>query len=676
MAPARWPQLIAVDRRGGAPLSFAQLRLWFLDQLVPANPFYNVGLSWRLQGRLDVPALEWALSGIAARHEVLRTAFPSVGGRPVQLVAAPGPVRVRQIDLRGPADGHEEARRLATEESSRPFDLRRGPVWRALLLRLADEEHALLLTFHHIVSDQWSMDLVRKELSELYRARVRGTEARLEPLSVQYADYAVWQRRVLDEHVLAPQLAYWRERLAAAPAALDLPTDRERSTAMSYRGGNVRFRLADAVHGALSALCRRERVTLFMALLAAFQVLLLKHSGQRDIVVGTPVAQRTRSALQGLIGLFVNTVVLRVDLSGDPSFRELLGRVRSVCLGALDNGDLPFEQLVEELQPERGVGRNPLAQVFFQLWSGGTIGEPPVLFGLQGEEFEFGWSPWTHFDLELYLSESEDGALRGQLVYSQDLFDGETVARMVQQFQLLLSELAAQPDRRLSWHSLLTPEERRRWLEDSRGPRASYPEAPLHVQFEERVDLSPDAVAVESGRSALTCAELDARANQLAWHLRALGVRTEQVVGLCVERGPELLIGLLGIVKAAGAYLPLDPGDPDERLRYVVADAGARVVVTGSGTAPRDWGAGVRTVDLASGHVAARSRERPGARVLPDNLAYVVYTSGSTGRPKGVMVSHRNAGNLVHWHLGAYRVSGADRASLLAATSFDASVWE
>ncbi|HEX8695423.1 MAG TPA: non-ribosomal peptide synthase/polyketide synthase, partial [Longimicrobium sp.] len=678
------PPIVPVPRDGALPLSFAQQRLWFIDQLEPGSALYNIPAALRLTGALDAAGLAWALTEVVRRHEVLRTTFAmNADGEAVQVVHPPAPVRLPVVDLSGVDEAEREARveRLAREEAARPFDLARGPVLRCTLLRLGAADSVVLFTLHHIASDAWSSKLLRAEVTALYGAWVRGEPSPLPELPVQYADYAVWQRRWLEGEVLDRQLAYWKERLAGAPAVLELPTDRARLAVAGTRGGFASFALPDEVSRALRELSRREGATLFMTLLAGAAALFSRYAGRPDVVLGTPIASRSRGETERLIGFFVNTLALRVDLSGDPTVRELLGRVRETALGAYAHQDLPFERLVEELDVERSLGRTPLFQVLFTLEAaeaGG--GGPPAPGGLRMEALPTA-SGTAKFDLDLGMVDHGEG-VSGLLEYRAELFEPATVERMLGHLRALLGEMALAPERRLSELELLGEAERRRVVEEWNATARAYPRgACVHELFAEQAARTPGAVALEWEGGALTYAELDARADRLARRLGRLGVGPEVVAGLCLERSPELVVATLATLTAGGAYLPLDPELPPERLRWVLADAGARVLLTRSSLRGRvdeaaaGASAAVVCVDAPGAEAEDGPAEAAPGRASAEGLAYVMYTSGSTGRPKGVAVTHRNVVRLV---------KGADYASFgpgevflqLAPASFDASTFE
>ena len=571
-----------VRRRAGgpAPLSFAQQRLWFIDRLTPGSPFYNIPESLRFFGHLDITALERSLREIVRRHEALRTSFTTDGERPVQVVhdAAPLSLEVADLSRLPEAEREREALRLAVEEAQRPFDLARAPLTRASLLRLGPQEHVLLITTHHIVSDDWSVGVFLHELSTLYGAYLRGEPSPLPDLPVQYADFAVWQREWLQGEVLEQQVRYWKQQLGGELPVLNLPTDRPRPPVLSYKGADEFFELTEELTERLKAFSRREGATLFMTLLAAFDVLLYRYTGQTDILVGIPIAGRTRREVEGLIGFFVNSLVMRTELSGRPSFRELLGRVKAVTLGAFAHQELPFEKLVEELHPQRDMSRNPLFQVMLSL-ENAPLGDF-TLPGLQFGSMDIG-SDVTRFDLEFHLWENE-GVLAGNLIYNTDLFDAATIARMLGHFRSLLEGVVADPEARLSDLPLLTEAERRQVLAAWNDTRSDYPrDRCVHELFEAQAARAPAAVAVVSEERRITYGELNAWANRLARRLRALGVGPESKVGVLLERSPEMVAALLAVLKAGGVYVPLDLTSPKPRLQFMLEDAGVRVILTG-----------------------------------------------------------------------------------------------
>ena len=670
------PPLAPVERTDALPLSFAQQGLWFLDRLQPGSAFYNVPAAVRLSGPLDAPALERALGQVVRRHEPLRTRFAEVDGAPVQVV---DPFRgftlpVEDLSALPAAEREAEARRRAGDDASRPFDLAAGPLFRAALLRLAADEHVLLVAMHHAVTDGWSLELFFAELSALYAAGGDAARAALPPLPVRYADYAGWQRARLAGEAPRRELAYWRERLAGAPALLELPTDRPRPAVQSFRGARERVELPAALLARLEAVGRAEGATLYMVLLGAFQLLLSRHAGSDDVVVGSPVAGRTRRELEGLIGLFVNTLVLRTDLSGDPTFRALLGRVRQATLGAYDHQELPFDRLVEELHPERSLSHAPLFQVMFALDD--AAGVPERVGGLEARRVEAEHAA-AKFDLTLSL-EGDARGMRGVLEYATDLFDRATIRRMLRHLRRVLEQVADDVDVRLSRVRLLDEAERRTVVAEWNRTDAPAAGTTLHGLFEAQAERTPEAAAVVCAGARLGYGELEARANRLANHLRRRGVGPEVRVAVCLEPGPEMIVSVLAVLKAGGAYVPLDPASPAERLRAMLGDAGVAVLVTEESLRGRIPSPGVDTVSVDGDRagIAAEPATRPVGGAMPGSLAYVIYTSGSTGVPKGVAVEHRGACNLVPALVRLCGVDPGTRALLLAPLHFDASVAE
>lgn len=645
LAASRSTESIPRRPSGGyGPLSFAQQSLWFLYQLDPQSAAYNLPAALKLEGKLDSPAVERAIYEIVRRHDILRTTFDIVDGQPLQRIAAELDLAVASSDLSClPEDQRDEALlRLIEEGARRPFDLERGPLVRVGFVRLADDQHVLLFNVHHIVFDGWSFGVLINELIALYRAFSEGLRSSLLDLPIQYVDYAVWQREWLQGELFEQQLSYWQERLQGAPPVLELPTDRPRPARQSYRGATYRFMVSCAITEQLKALGQREGATLFMISLAAFKVLLWHYSGQQDICVGTPVANRLRVDLEGLIGFFVNTLVLRTDLSGNPTFTEILRRVREICLGAQAHQDLPFEKLVEELQPERNLSYSPLFQVVFAMNTALTARLELLGLKLTALEIKRGA---TTFDLILDLSETESG-LRGLIEYSTDLFDETTINQLVQHYQNLLEGIVANSKVRLSDLPLLTPQEHRQLLVEWNATDVPYPsDRYLHELFEAQVERTPEAVALVCERTELTYAELNAKANQLAHFLRVPGIGPEVRVALCVERSPEMVIGILGVLKAGGAYVPIDPNYPQERIQHLVEDSRAQVLLTQVSLLTKLPPLGVETLCLDRDWdiIASSPAVECEPVFAPDNLAYVIYTSGSTGKPKGVLVSHRNA---------------------------------
>ncbi|HEX8557853.1 MAG TPA: amino acid adenylation domain-containing protein [Pyrinomonadaceae bacterium] len=669
-APAARPP--AEEAPAAAPLSYAQQRLWFLEQLEPNSP-YKMPVMFRLAGRLDAGALEQSLNEIVARHESLRTTFDVIEGRPVQLARPRLTLALPFKDLSGlsPDEQAAELKSVRARACERPFDLVRGPLVSAALMRLSEEEHVLLFLTHHIVSDGWSLGVIAGELCAYYEAFAAGRRPQLPPPPIQYRDFAVWQREHLSGEVLERQLEYWRGRLGGGLPTLELPTDWPRPPVQSYRGALHTRLVGRGLTGRLKELSRREGVTLYMTLLAAFDVLLHRYTGQADIVVGTPIAGRNRVEVERLVGFFVNTLVLRADLSADPPFKGLLRRVRETTLGAYAHQDVPFERLVEELQPERDTSRTPLFQVMFSLQNGPAPAAEAG--GLRVSMLEDD-APWSLFDLSLDVTERADGLACG-LEYNTDLFEGATAERMLAHFAALLDSIAREPEARLSELPLLTGEERRRLLVEWNDTARDFPrDKCVHELFEAQAARTPDAAALVAGVERLTYAELDARAERLARRLRAAGVGPEARVGVLVGRGAAAAVALLGVLKAGGAYVAFDATCPAQRLRFMLEDSGARVLLTERRLAPADNPPGVNVVLAEGGGPEERLAEGAAARrAAPDNLAYVVYTSGTTGRPKGVLVTHRSLVNTGLAFAASHRLTPRDRVLQFASLSFDVS---
>jgi amino acid adenylation domain-containing protein len=671
------PPIPRVPRGQPLPLSFAQQRLWFLDQLDPNNARYNVTWIIRMKGVLYFDALLHALNEIVRRHEILRTTFMSIEGRPFQVIAPELKFELPVVDLSEIAPEIQEAelRRLILEDASRPFNLTAGPVLRGCFMRLNVEDHALVLNCHHIVNDGWSLWQFMKELGYLFEAFSEGRPSPLGELPIQYADYAVWQRRWMSGDVLDRQLAFWKKRLEGAPDTLEVPSDRPRPAVLNSSGAVEQAvfptRLADRLH----ELSRAEDATLYMTLLAAYQTLLFRYTGQEDIVVGSPIANRTRSDIEALIGFFVNTMVMRTDLSGNPSFRELLRRVREFSFEAYNNQDLPFEKLVEVLHPDRYLGRLPLFQVWFALQNA-----PRTTFRFPGLDLT---SMDVHngtskFDLGLFVVEKPEGLIC-KVEYSTELFDAATIQRLLRHYRVLLEAVAANPDEQISQMPLLAEEERRQIVVEWNNTRRDIPrECSLHQFIEDQVERTPEAPALVFESEQLSYRQLNVRANQLAHRLRSLGVGPEKLVAVCMDRSVEMVVGLLGAIKAGGAYVPLDPDYPPSRLAALMDDTEARVVLTlehleeklSKSIVPkicldRDWDT-----------FASESVENPPLITSGLDQVYMIYTSGSTGKPKGVPNVHQGIVNRLLWMQNSYGLDGTDRILQKTPYSFDVSVWE
>ncbi|WP_436319389.1 amino acid adenylation domain-containing protein [Streptomyces koyangensis] len=677
-APGAGSAVERVDRGERLPLSFTQQRFWFAQEFAPESVAGNVHTAFRLRGTLDAEALDAALTGLLARHEPLRTTYDADEDGVFQTVHPAGSLRcaAERADLSAlPAAGREQALdRLLRAEAGRPFDLRRGPVLRALLVRLAERDHVLVIGVHHVATDGWSTNLLVAELGAFYTARLQGREPGLAPLDIGYADYAAWQRRHADSPERAAQLAHWRERLQGV-TPLQLPTDRPHPPVRSTAGAAHRFTLGRDLVAGLRAVAAENGGTLFMTLAAATQVLLARLTGRSDVAVGTAVSGRDREEFEGLVGAFINTLVLRTEVDGTASFRDHVGLVRETVLDAFGHQDVPFERLVDELCEERDASRSPLVEalVVLQNAPGGGLAMP----GLRAERFPVPRSGAV-LDLTLEFTERDD-VLDVMIEYSTALFDAETVERLAGHLEVLLDASVAEPGRPVGELPLLTGEGHQELLAGWRGPRR--PRSPLaaHQLFARQAALRPDAVAVATAERQLTYGELDRRANRLAHHLRALGVGPDVPVALFLERDLELLVGMVAVVKAGGAYVPLAPGLPAERLGFIVEDTAAPVVITTGELVdglPRGTACRAVLLDRDARRIAARPATEPPAEAGPDHLAYLVYTSGSTGTPKGVMVPHRALADLCAWHVDVYDVGPEDRTAQTAGLGFDAAVWE
>jgi natural product biosynthesis luciferase-like monooxygenase protein/amino acid adenylation domain-containing protein len=681
------PSITRVPRNGELPLSFAQQRLWFLTQLDPDSPLYNNPIAIRLDGPLDLPALKLSLNTIVQRHEALRTTFYAVDGKPAQIIAPFLKLKIEMVDVPDlPEPSHtNEIRRLVFEEGRRAFDFVNGPLIRAALLRESPTRYVLLLTVHHMVSDGWSLEVIYQELGALYKNLSKGQTSPLPDLPVQYVDYALWQRRWMQGEVLESQLDYWKKKLAQPLSALQLPTDRPRRAVESFNGGNETLVLHKRLSESLKGLSQREEVTLFMLLLAAYNALLYRHSGQEDILVGTPIANRNRAELEGLIGFFANTLVIRTDLSGNPSFRELLSRVREEAFGAFAHQDLPFERLVEELQPDRDTTRNPLFQVVFAMQN---VPAAPLDMGeLVVSRLEGGGGSskghmvvdngTSKFDLSLYAIEKPEG-LSFTFEYNSDLFNSDRIRRMLQHLQVLLESILENPEERIAALPLLSAAERTQLIATcSRG--VDHPtEQCLHHLFEVQVRRTPDAVAVVFEKQRATYEQLNQKANRLAHYLRSLGVGPDVLVGLFMERSVETVVAILAILKAGGAYLPMDPAYPADRLAFMLDDARTSVLLTETKLLDSLPAHSVRTICLDDAETVMRSQPvtNPASPVAPEHIAYVIYTSGSTGKPKGCIITHRNVARLIRATEQWYGFNKQDVWTLFHSFAFDFSVWE
>ena len=658
--------------RNEAPLSFAQQRLWFLYQLDPGSAAYHVPVYYRLRGTLNVDALKRSVNEIVRRHEVLRTVFDERNNTPVQIVLASLHIDLPAFDLtaHSRSEADLEVKRLIESETARPFSLRDGPLLRVLLIRLPEDEHGLLLIMHHIVTDGWSIDIFINELTSLYEAFCAGKPSPLAELPLQYGDFAAWQRESITGEKLAQQLAYWKRQLGGDLPVLELPADHPRPLQVTHAGADEFFDVTQNLTEKLNELSRSEGSTLFMALFAAFLTLLHRYTGQADILLGTGIAGRNHAQIEPLIGFFINNVVLRTDLSGNPTFRELLRRAREVALGAYEHQDVPFEKLVEELQPERDQSRQPFFQVMFNVQSA-QVGEPEAA-GLKMTPEDIGNQ--IRFDLEFHLWIVPEG-LAGPLIYNTDLFERATIVRMLGHFQTLLEGIAANPDTRLSDLPLLTKEETAQAREWSRSESEYERDLCVHELVTAEAARRPDAVALSYGERQLTYGQLNERANQLAHYLRKRGVDLEVRVGVLLEPSIEFVVALLAILKAGGSYVPLDPAYPKQRLEFMLDDAGVRLLLTVPGQAEVSGVREVVYLDETWKQFADESGENPQTQTTAENLAYVMYTSGSTGQPKGAAITHRAINRLVR-NTNYVQLKESDCVAQASNVSFDAATFE
>ncbi|MEH2238477.1 amino acid adenylation domain-containing protein [Nostoc sp.] len=678
--------LVPISHSGNLTLSFAQQRLWFLNQLIPNNPFYNIPVALHLTGSLNLIALEQTFNEIVRRHEALRTNFVIQSGQPVQVINATLTIPLPIIDLRQLPQTEREikARQFINQEAQHPFNLSTDSLLQVKLLRLNEIEYILLLNMHHIISDGWSIGVLIQEIARLYIAFASNQPSPLPELTIQYADFAYWQRQWLQGEVLQKQLGYWQKQLDGI-SILNLPTDRPRLSVQTYQGARQTIQLSKSLSKALLALGQQEGVTLFITLLAAFKVLLYRYTQQEDIAIGSPVANRNRTEIEGLIGFFVNSLVLRTDLTGNPTFRELLNRVKDIAFGAYAHQDLPFEKLVEELHPERNLNQNPLFQVVFALQNAPM--SALELTGLTLSPLPFD-TETTRFDLEFHLWEpntqnslwvDNSEGISGFVIYSTDLFNDATITRMLGHLQILLEGIVANPEERVAQLPLLSESELHNLLIEWNNTQLDYPQDKcIHQLFERIAEQNPDATALVFGNEQFSYKELNIRSNQLAHYLKKLGVKAEVLVGLCVERSFDMVMGMLSILKAGGAYVPLDPSYPSERLNFMLKDAQVSVLLTHEQWLERleNNNSKIICLDKDCKIIAQEIKDNLCSQVTADNLAYVIYTSGSTGKPKGVQIEHRGLLNLVFWHHKAFTVSHIDRVTQIAGIAFDACSWE
>ncbi len=662
------------DQPDTVALSYSQERIWFMEQLHPGTSAYNVPTVIPMQGPIDSKVLSQALQEIVDRHESLRTTFARRGLEPVQVIWPRRKLALEVKDLRQllPGERDREASRLSAEESFRPFDLRRGPLLRAVLLRLTDSDSILLLTMHHIVSDGWSISVLRAELDALYPTVAAGRPSPLPPLRIQYRDFAKWQREQMSGTTMERHLAFWREQLHDAPQMIALPGDHSRPAIQQSKGWVMPFSVPGDVASRIRELSREEDATLFMTLLAVFYVFLHRHTGHEDLLVGAPVANRNRPDIEPLIGFFVNTLVFRVVLDEAWTFRDLVREVRRVALDVYDHQDLPFERIVEDLQPERDLSRNPIAQVVFA-FQGAAAGDdsaPPPDMPVHETQT-------AKFDLTLGMGEVGN-SLSGALECNAGLFDRDSAERFAGRFTRLIEAVAKDPNQRIDRLPILQPEEEVLLRVEWNRTEADFPNACFHEVYESQVDARPDAIAAIAGEDHMTYAELDARANQLAHYIRRLGARPEARIAICVERGLDMPISILGVMKSGAAYVPLDPRAPEIRNRFILADASVELILTQSALSGLFTGSALPLVclDTEQAAIARESRQRPGVDLDPLNLAYAIYTSGSTGQPKGIFVPHRGVVNMGVSEVKDFGIEAGDRLLQMAPLIFVVSIWE
>jgi amino acid adenylation domain-containing protein len=659
---------------GPAPLSFSQQRLWFFDQFEPGNFVYNLLTAVSLRGKLDVPALQKAFNELVRRHESLRTTFEIQEGQPVQIIGTQQSIPMRHLDLTELPEAEQQSalRRLLDEQSLQPFDLKKGPLLRITLVRQSQEEHVVLMAMHHIVTDGWSMNILVQETIALYEAYSSGRAPDLPPLPLQYADFAVWQRNWLQGEILAQQLEFWKRELGDHPAVLELPADRPRPAVQTYHGADFTFAFSPALSQALKALCRDEEATLSMALLAGFKVLLHRYTGQQEIIVGSPIANRQRKEIEGLIGFFVNTLAIRTMISGEMSFRELLKKVKEAALGAYAHQDLPFEYLVEQFQPERSLSHSPLVQVIFNFRAAAqkkaTIpGLSAIILNTENQS--------AKFDLTLFASD-QGHEISGTIEYNVDLFNRDTIERMANHLLTLFSAIVADPERHISELSLLTRHERYQMLTEWNATDAPYPRLCAQQLFEAQAQRTPNATALVLENQELTYGQLNARANQLARYLASLGCGAGKFAGIFMERSLETIIAVLGILKSGAACLPLDPAYPKERLAFMLEDSGCDIAVSQRHLTAGFPGSGTQLVCMDSDWERISQEQADDLQIVPapESWMYAIYTSGSTGRPKSIAVPHRVLVNMLAWQEKATRQ--AKRTLQFASLNFDVSYQE
>jgi amino acid adenylation domain-containing protein/FkbM family methyltransferase len=670
------PPLVKSHRTGNPPLSFAQQRMWFLAQMMPNNPFYNLPGAVRLEGKLDLDLLQRVINEVVRRHEILRTRIIVENNAPVQVIDEWKPKSIEVLTLTALTDDKKDSElsRIGREEAETGFDLSLGPLLRIRILKLEEEAYVVFFTFHHVVSDAWSMSVLMREISVLYEAMSLGLKSPLKELDIQYADYAVWQRAYLDSGVLKDEVDYWREQLDGA-TAMELPTDRVRPSAPSYRGGREQIAISKDVYRELRRFSQKEAATVFMSLMAVLKVVLMRYTGEDDISVGTVIANRTRKEIEGLIGFFVNTLVMRTRLEGNLSYRDLVKRVREVSLGAYAHQDAPFDKLVEEINPERDLSRSPLFQIMMVLQN--IEHEERQLKGLKVIGIG-GDRTVTKFDLTLRLTESDDG-LRGCLEYSPDLYDAETIRRLARHYENLVREALIDAGQLITELEIMSEEEKRQIVEEwNQTSREHSGRKLIHAHFNRQAERAPESIALVSERECLSYWEVSRRANQLAHHLLGRGVERETVIGVYLRRSIEIVPVLMGTLKAGAAYLPLDPESPIERLDYLLRNAGVKIVLSEQSLMDRLPALDLEYVclDAEQESISAQSEDDPCIEIDPENLAYVIYTSGSTGQPKGTLIAHRGVSNLIEAERETFDLGRQSRVLQFASLSFDASVWE
>lgn len=669
--------LSSAERELQFPLSFAQQRLWFMYNLEPDMPAYNIPLSVRLRGALNIDALKLSLNRLEKRHEALRTRFEEIDGQPMQIICSARPKMLPVIDLEPVSQGRRESliSQLAEQDEQRTFKLEEGRLFRVTLLRLSEQEHILLCVMHHIVSDAWSMGVLMREMTQLYEAYSKGERSPLNELDIQYVDFAVWQRKWLQGDALQKKLDYWKKQLAGVPPVLELATDRPRPPAQSYKGAKTKIELNKEMGPKLERICREERASLFMVLLAGFKMLLSRYSGKQDIATGISVAGRSRKELEGLIGFFINTLVLRTEVKGEDSFRKLLEKVRDVTLEGYAHQDVPFEKLVEELEPERSMSHTPLFQVLFEFEN--KARKAIDVQGLKMEELTVA-SRTSKFDLTLEITESEDG-LVAAMEYSTDLYDAETIEAMLKHYSHLLEGALTEPDKSIGELEFLGAEEKTQLLEQWNDTRRAYPQNIYMAEmFEQQAEKRPNAVAIIYEDQTISYGDLNRKSNCLARYLIEKGVGADMPVGICMDRGIDMVVGLLGILKAGGAYMPLDETYPKERLAFMAQDAGVKVAVTKGGAARvlPEFIDEVVELDKDWGEISSRSEDNLDVKAEANNLAYVIYTSGSTGTPKGVQITQSGITNFLRSMLEAPGLSAEDVLLTVTRLSFDISTMD